>query len=99
MFCTGSGASAKAFISNGGITVVSGLVVSDHVVPSFEIRGKNYLNLRRHLGNDGTIKDGVFQKDYEFSAPSAASAVILGRNSNRKDVWKSEDETKLKDIL
>lgn len=99
LFCTGSGSSAKAFISNGGITVVSGSVVSDHVVPSFEIRGKNYFNLRKHLENDGTIKDGTFQKDYEFSAPSAASAVILGRNSNGKDDWKSEDGTKLKDLM
>jgi len=99
LYCSGSGASAKGFISSGGITVIKGSVISNHTVPSFETRGKNYFDLRNQLKQEGIIHEGVFQKDYEFSAPSAASAVVLGRNSNGKDDWKSDDGTKLKDLL
>ena len=40
----------------------------------------------------------LFQKDYEFNAPSAASAVVLGHTSNGNVDWKTEDGTKLKDL-
>ena len=99
LYCSGSGASAKGFISSGGFTVVAKSSISDHVVPSFETRGKIYFALREKLEKDEIIKDGVFQRDYEFSAPSAASAVVLGRNSNGKNDWKAEDGTKLKDLV
>ncbi len=99
LYCKGSGADAKAFISSGGITVVSGSRVSDHVVPSFEKRGKIYYDLRKQLEHTEIIQDGVFLRDYEFTAPSAASAVVLGRNSNGKDDWKDQDGVKLKELL
>ena len=67
-------------------------------VPSLETQGKGYYNLRNTLIKDEVIKDGVFQKDYEFSAPSAASAVILGHTSNGNVDWKTENGTKLKDL-
>lgn len=98
LYCKGSGASAKGFVSAGGFTVTKGSLVSDHTVPSFEIRGKNYFNLRKTLIRDGVIEDRAFVKDYEFNAPSAASAVILGRTSNGKDDWKNADGVKLKEL-
>ena len=36
--------------------------------------------------------------DYEFNAPLAASAVVLGHTSNGNMDWKTEDGTKLKDL-
>ena len=39
LYCKGSGANAKGFISSGGFTVLKGSKVSDHVVSSFELRG------------------------------------------------------------
>lgn len=54
--------------------------------------------LRNRLIEDGTIVDGVFQTDYEFSSPSAASAVVLGHTSNGNVDWKSADGTQLKDL-
>ena len=98
LYCKGAGASAKGFVSTGGFTVLTGSVVSDHTVPSLETRGKSYFNLRNALVKDEIIKDGTFQKDYEFSAPSAASAVVLGHTSNGNVDWKTEDGTKLKDL-
>lgn len=98
LYCKGSGASAKGFVSAGGFTVTKGSLVSDHTVPSFEMRGKNYYNLRKALIRDGVIEGRAFSRDYEFNAPSAASAVILGRTSNGKDDWKTSDGVKLKDL-
>lgn len=98
LYCKGSGASAKGFISTGGLTVVKGSKVSDGTVPSFENRGRSYYKLRKQLEEDGVIKDGIFQKDYEFNAPSAASAVVMGHTSNGNVDWKDEKGVKLRDL-
>ena len=98
LYCKGSGASAKGFVSAGGFTVLEGSTVSDHTVPSLETKGKSYYNLRNALIKDGTISDRVFTRDYEFKAPSAASAVILGHTSNGNVDWKTAGGTKLKDL-
>ena len=42
LYCKGSGASAKGFVSAGGFTVLSGSMISDHIVPSMETKGKSY---------------------------------------------------------
>ena len=78
--------------------MLAGSKVSDHTVPSLETRGKSYFNLRNALIKEEVIKDDVFQRDYEFNAPSAASAVVLGHTSNGNVDWKTEDGTKLKDL-
>lgn len=98
LYCESRDAAAKGFVTTGGFTVLAGSKVSDHTVPSLETRGKSYFNLRNALVKEEIIVDGVFQKDYEFNAPSAASAVILGRTSNGNIDWKTENGTKLKDL-
>lgn len=98
LYCKGSGATAKGFLSSGGLTVLKGSKVSDGTVPSLETRGKTYYMLRKRLEDDGVIKDRVFTQDYEFNAPSAASAVVLGHNSNGYMDWKTVEGKKLKEI-
>ena len=98
LFCKGSGAIGKGFVSASGFTVVAGSRVSDHTVESLKTHGKAYLRLREKLVADGVIEDDVFTHDYEFSAPSAASAVILGRTSNGNIDWKDAKGTVLRDI-
>lgn len=98
LYCKGSGADAKGFVSAGGFTVLKGSRVSDHIVPSFETRGKNYYKLRKSLEKDSVVINGKFEMDYEFKSPSAASAVILGRNSNGNLDWKTDAGMKLKDL-
>ncbi len=93
-----SGAHAKGFVSNGGFTVLKSSRVSDYVVPSFIERGKAYYNLRMRLEKDGIISEHIFQSNYEFSSPSAASAVVLGHTSNGNVDWKTEDSKMLRDI-
>ena len=99
LFCHSiRGTQAKGFVSDGGFTVLKGSKVSGGVVKSFVEQGGNYYSLRCKLEADGTIVDGAFQTDFEFSAPSAASAVVLGRTSNGNVDWRTEDGTKLKDL-
>ena len=98
LYCKGAGASAKGFVSTGGFTVLEGSTISDHTVPSLETRGKTYYKLRNNLIKEGIIVDRVFTRDYEFNAPSAASAVILGHTSNGNMDWKTIDGIKLKDL-
>ena len=96
LFCSGNGGVGKGFISSGGFTVLKGSRISDHITNSFS--SCNYNNLRSRLLMNEVIVDGVFAKDYEFNAPSAASAVILGRTSNGNVDWKTKDGIKLKDL-
>lgn len=98
LYCNGGGATAKGFVSKGGFTVLCGSAVSDHLVPSFEKWAKPCYKLREQLVREGVITEGRFTKDYEFTSPSTASAVILGRNSNGNVDWKTEDGTRLKDL-
>lgn len=98
LFCKSGNANGKGFISAGGFTVVKGSKVSEHLVDSFESRVKSYFDLRKKLESDGVISDGVFVRNYEFSAPSAASSVILGRSSNGKTDWKTQSGKKLSEF-
>ncbi len=92
-----SHANAKGFISSGGLTVLEGSQVSEHMSPAFN--DNNYCKLRQQLENDGTISSGIFQHDYEFSSPSAAEAVILGRSSNGNVDMENRERYKIKGHL
>ena len=87
LFCTGANADAKGHFSSGGFKVLAGSKTSDHEVDSFETRAKGYYDLKRKLEEKGVIVDRIFTIDYEFSSPSAAAAVVLGRSANGKKEW------------
>ena len=95
LYCKGSGANAQGFLSNGGFTVLKGSVISEHTTPSIP---KWTANLRNTMMQESIISDGVFMRDYEFSSPSAASSVVLGRSSNGTTEWKTNDGIKLKEL-
>ena len=63
--------------------VLKGSRVSSGTTDGFQ----SYCELRKSLEEQGIIKDGCFTEDYTFSSISAASSVILGRNSNGKKEW------------
>lgn len=98
LYCKGAGANAKGFVSSGGFTVLKGSVISTHTVPSMEVHAKAQYKLRNAMIKEGIIKDNVFVHDYEFTSPSAASTLVLGRSSNGNADWKNIDGTKLKDL-
>lgn len=89
--CIGRDAEAQGFLSpSGGFTVLEGSRVASSTVTSFKTRGRGYYNLRKRLESDGTIVACKFVRNYEFSSPSSASAVVLGRNSNGNHDWKTD---------
>lgn len=98
LYCKGSGANAKGFVSSGGFTVLKGSTVSTHTVPSMEVHAKSMYKLRMAMEKEGIIAEGSFTRDYEFTSPSAASTVVLGRSSNGNVDWKSTDGLRLKDL-
>ncbi len=98
------GANAKGFPEDGfpairGFTVLAGSVISDCVGDSLDRpeAWNKYGELREKLINDGIIEGRVFQRDYTFTAPSAASAVVLGYSSNGMIEWKTKDGATLRD--
>lgn len=99
LYCKGNNALATGFVSSNGFTVIKNSIISDHTVPSFETNVVSWFELRNKLETDGTITNGMFTKDYEFSSPSAASAIVLGRPSSGNNDWKDEKGTSLKDLL
>lgn len=98
LYCKGNGANATGFISSGGLTVLKNSVVSTHTTPSMEVHAKSMYKLRKSLEKEGIITDSKFTRDYEFSSPSAASTVVLGRSSNGNFDWKSIDGIRLKEL-
>lgn len=97
--CTASnGAAARGFASPGGFTVLAGSTVSETCAPSFAKQGSAYCRLRLQLEGTGVIENGTFLQDYEFSAPSAASSVVLGRSSNGNISWKTDDGRLLNEL-
>lgn len=59
-------------------------------------------NMRHSLKSDGILSEVgdrlVFNKNYEFSSPSAAAAVVHGGHANGLISWKTSDGKTLKEI-
>lgn len=90
-----SGVEATAIEVGGDIIVQKG----SSVQPPTDYATNQYADLRDQLFKDGVI-DGdemKFTKDYKFSSPSAAAAVIIGRNANGRRNWKLPSGESLKD--
>ena len=87
--CTYGGSDATGFPSPGGFTVMKGSTISSKVAPSFECASKFYYNLREQLINDGIIKDGIFQQNYEFKSATAAASVAVGWTISGTSAWKT----------
>lgn len=94
------GLHASAIERDGEILVRKGSLAE--INPQFAIN--QYASLRDKLIEDGSLKPNaecsflVFSRDVLFSSPSAAAAVIYGRNANGRTSWTLADMTRtLKD--
>ena len=88
ILCARNGSDAKCIIKNDEFIVLKGSKVSKTEAKSFQKH--NYKKLRDRLIAEEVIKEGEFTKDYAFSAPSPASAVVCGSPSDGKRDWKDE---------
>jgi hypothetical protein len=92
------GASAQGLPTSEGFVVFQGSYAAKETVPSF----RNFNSIRNKLIEDEIFidKGDLFElkEDYIFNSPSAASSVMLGRNSNGMTEWKLQDGKTLKDF-
>jgi len=72
--------------------------IASSVVQSFS---QPFRQMRDKLIEKGIIRKYeekfVLTTDYEFSSPSAAAAIVMGRNANGLTEWKLKNGTTLKD--
>ena len=88
------GANAKSVITPEGIVVLKGSSVAASEVPSTP---KAVSQKRHELIKTEIIKEFKFTKDFLFSSPSTAAAVVMGRSANGLLEWKKEDGSSIKD--
>lgn len=90
------GVQAKARVIDGQLVVLKDSTARKHGVESW----KDYRNLRDDLVESGRLVDRddpqllVFADNVAFDSPSAAAAVVLGRNANGRIEWKTADTDK-----
>lgn len=91
------GANSKGIIVPDGFAVLKGSVIASSVTNSFS---SGLLKRRQFLIDEGIINTNYeFKKDYVFSSPSTAAAIVMGRNANGLIEWRTDDGKVLKDCL
>ncbi|MBM4243692.1 MAG: DUF4357 domain-containing protein [Deltaproteobacteria bacterium] len=87
------GVKARAREINGEFILLAGSTARKQGVPSWT----SYRSLRNQLVDAGKLVEGedpeqlVTVEDIVFSSPSAAGAVVMGRNVNGRQDWRAED--------
>lgn len=93
------GANSKGIPSPKGFIVLKGSELAPSTVNSMQ---KSLKNIRRKLQEDKIIifenEKLIFIQDYEFSSPSTAAAIVMGRNANGQKEWKLKNGITLKDF-
>lgn len=89
------GANATRQSNSDGFVVFKDSIIADSTTNSFP---KNWEKLRISLIKNKIIKQNIFTKDYLFSSPSSAAAIVMGRSANGLTEWKTEDGRILKAI-
>ena len=93
------GADAKGVPTSGGFVVLKNSKFATSTVPSYP---KSLSQIREKLKNDGVLKEYdsslVLMEDYEFSSPSTAASIVMGRVANGLTEWKFKDGRTLKEL-
>lgn len=91
------GAEAQGKQVADGFLVLKNSKVATSMAPSFP---PNYKLLRDELIKESVLKEEggviVFSKDYLFSSPSSAAAIVMGRSANGLREWKDKSGRDLK---
>jgi len=93
------GAKGKGVPSSNGFIVLKGSEIAISTVSSMR---KTFLELRSRLIDEGVVvKDKekfIFKQDYEFSSPSTAASIVMGRSANGLTEWKLKNGKSLKEF-
>lgn len=98
LYCKIKGLVAKGRRTNNGFLVVAGSQAVKNHRPSAKYWAKRRDSL---IANGIFIDQGdhfEFDKDYEFSSPSAAGACIRGGSTNGLTAWRNESGKQLKEL-
>ncbi len=97
--CKGKEAFAKGEYTEEGLVVFEGSICN---LEETKTAGSSIINKREELINQNILikKDKIyeFSKDYIFSSPSMAAAVVLGRRANGWSEWKFLDGKTLDEV-
>lgn len=93
------GVQAEGFESSEGFVVIKGSQIASDDVPSMQA----YLReMRAELVKDGllTVEGGHYMltQDYTFASPSTAASVMVGRNMNGREAWRTKEGRTLKEV-
>lgn len=101
VYCRGSDADGRGFLSDDGFTVLEGSSGRVQVVES--IKGTADERFRQRLLDSGVLKvEGdrvVFIKNHTFGSPSMAAVALVGRTANGWREWKDESGKTLHDLV
>lgn len=90
------GAQAKGMIVADGFVVLKDSIIASSTTQSMSV---SLQNLRNKLINDKIIDNNFkFTKNYIFTSPSLAAAIVMGRNANGITEWKTSDHKSIKDF-
>jgi hypothetical protein len=89
------GANATGQSTSDGFVIFKDSVIAGSTTNSFP---QNLEKLRSSLIKNKIIEQNLFTKDYLFSSPSSAAAIVMGRSANGLTEWKTEDGRILKSI-
>jgi len=93
------GAKGKGLPSSNGFIVLKGSEIAISTVASMQ---NSLLNIRKNLIDAGIVTEEneklIFNQDYEFSSPSTAAAIVMGRNANGLKEWKLKNSKSLKEF-
>lgn len=99
LFIKAKGVVASGYESAGGFVVKRGSTIALGEAPSVK---QNVRDLRVGLLANGVLvrRDSEFEftQDYEFSSPSLAASVVLGRSANGRTEWSTAEGRTLKAI-
>lgn len=92
------GANGIGIPSSKGFIIFKNSEIATSTVESMQ---KSLIDIRQKLIDNKTIiksENGlIFDKDYEFSSPSTAAAILMGRNANGLKEWKLKSGKTLKE--
>lgn len=100
----GPSAQAEGAEADDGFLVFTGALARTETVGSFEEWSKGWARLRESLIESGTfaqVDGGASLRltvDHVFKSPSAAAAILLGRNANGLVEWKDSSGNTLKQL-
>ena len=79
-----------------GFVVLKDSRVANSVVESMS---PSLVKHRTNMLENKIIDDNfIFTKDYLFTSPSLAAAIVMGRNANGRTEWTNKNKQSIKDI-